>query len=275
MLSAVITWYSTHAIQLFVGALSVTLASEAIAARQHQRPVVGQATSIVSGVSFMAAKTVVSKVAMLSLSVTVYSRFRIMTLNSGNPGVWLAILMLRDFVYYWVHRTEHSVRVLWASHMVHHSPETIGFSTAVRVPWMEAFYKPWLGLWVPLLGFNPVAFVALDALAATIGALQHTESWKRRTILDEIFVTPSAHRVHHGSNPEYIDKNYGAIFIIWDRRFGTYEPEVAPVRYGLVGVSLIDTPAKALVGGYPKLVAGARRTGSLTDGFRFLMAAPG
>jgi sterol desaturase/sphingolipid hydroxylase (fatty acid hydroxylase superfamily) len=274
MLSAVITWYSAHAVQLFVGALAVTLVGEAVAARQHQRRVVGQATSIVSGVSFIAAKTVVSKVAMLSLSVAVFSRFRIMTLNPGNPGVWLAILVLRDFVYYWVHRTEHSVRVLWASHMVHHSPETIGFSTAVRVPWMEAFYKPWLGLWVPLLGFNPVAFVALDALAATIGALQHTESWKRRTILDTVFVTPSAHRVHHGSNAEYIDKNYGAIFILWDRLFGTYEPEVAPVRYGLVGASSIDTPAKALVGGYPKLVAAARRTGSLTDGFRFLMAAP-
>jgi sterol desaturase/sphingolipid hydroxylase (fatty acid hydroxylase superfamily) len=274
MLSAVIAWYSAHAVQLFVGALAVTLAGEAVAVRQQKRRVVGQATSLVSGISFMAAKTLVSKVAMLSLSVAVYTRFRIVTLNPSNPGVWLVILMLRDFVYYWVHRTEHSARVLWASHMVHHSPETIGFSTAVRVPWMEAFYKPWLGLWVPLLGFNPVAFVALDALAATIGALQHTESWKRRTILDKVFVTPSAHRVHHGSNPEYIDKNYGAIFIIWDRLFGTYEPEVAPVRYGLVGTASIDTPAKALVGGYPKLVAAARRSGSLTDGFRFLMAAP-
>jgi sterol desaturase/sphingolipid hydroxylase (fatty acid hydroxylase superfamily) len=171
------------------------------------------------------------------------------------------------------------VRVLWASHLVHHSPERIGFTTAVRVPWMEAVYKPWLSLWVPLLGFNPLAFIALDILAATIGQLQHTEACRRRTVLDSVFVTPSAHRVHHGSNDKYIDKNFGAVLIVWDRMFGTYEPEVEPVVYGIGREHAIDTPYEALVGGYPELFRQSREavrsSGSLTAGVRHLVSAPG
>jgi hypothetical protein len=83
--------------------------------------------------------------------------------------------------------------------------------------------------------------------------LYHTESVRRVPILDKLFVTPSAHRVHHGSNPEYIDKNFGAVFIVWDQLFGTFEPEIAPVVYG-IGNKRIDTPVKVLVGGYPALI---------------------
>jgi sterol desaturase/sphingolipid hydroxylase (fatty acid hydroxylase superfamily) len=97
-----------------------------------------------------------------------------------------------------------------------------------------------------------VAFVALDIVAAAIGQLYHTDRVRRIPVLDRWFVTPSTHRVHHGSNPEYIDKNFGAVFIVWDRLFGTYEPEVAPVRYG-IGRKKIDSPVEALVGGYPAL----------------------
>jgi len=158
--------------------------------------------------------------------------------------------------------------------MIHHSLERFSFTSAVRLPWMEAIYKPVLALWVPLLGFHPVAFAAMGALVLMVGQLQHTELVRRRTALDLVFVTPSAHRVHHGSNPEYLDKNFGSMLIVWDRLFGTYAPETVPVRYGLAGGKRVSRPAQALTGGYPALFAAARAKDSLAAGARYLVTAP-
>jgi sterol desaturase/sphingolipid hydroxylase (fatty acid hydroxylase superfamily) len=255
MFTDLIDWYTDRAALLFV-----VLAGSAIVMERLRRRAAGigpsehgsTRTTLTSGLAFLAAKSVVSKLAAASLALFVYENFRIVTLDLANPLVWIGVLLIRDFVYYWMHRAEHRISLLWASHMIHHSPQTIGFTTALRVPWMEAVYKPWFGLWLPLIGFNPVAAIALDVLAATMGQLYHTESVRRIPILEHVFITPSTHRVHHGSNPEYIDKNFGAVFIIWDKLFGTFEAEVAPVVYG-IGIKRIDTPVKALVGGYPAL----------------------
>ena len=121
--------------------------------------------------------------------------------------------------------------------------------------------------------FYSQILVALDAVAATIGQLYHTESVRRIPILEHVFITPSTHRVHHGSNPEYIDKNFGAVFIVWDKLFGTFEPEVAPVRYG-IGSKRIDTPAQALVGGYPALFEELRVLPSWSARLQRAVAAP-
>lgn len=166
------------------------------------------------------------------------------------------------------------MRILWASHLVHHSLERFTFTSAVRLPWMESLYKPALVLWVPFLGFHPVALAAMGAFVLMVGQLQHTELGRRRTVLDLVFVTPSAHRVHHGSNAEYLDKNFGSMLIVWDRLFGTYAPETVPVRYGLAGGKRVVTPAQALVGGYPSLVAAARLEPGLAAKARYLVAAP-
>jgi sterol desaturase/sphingolipid hydroxylase (fatty acid hydroxylase superfamily) len=277
MFSDLIAWYPSHAVQVFaISVLAAIVAEQGyIWWRRRRVNVSGVATSVVSGVAFLVAKSVVAKLAVLALSLYVYDQVRLFDIDMGNPWIWVAMFVARDFIYYWVHRAEHRIRLLWASHMVHHSPQTIGFTTAVRVPWMEAVYKPWLGLWVPLVGFNPLAFVALDVLAATYGQLYHTRLGRRRAWLDWLVVTPSTHRVHHGSNPEYIDKNFGAVFIIWDRLFGTYEPEVATVRYGLGGEKSLETTYDVLVGGYPQLFEAARQQASWTAGVRHLLTAPG
>jgi sterol desaturase/sphingolipid hydroxylase (fatty acid hydroxylase superfamily) len=252
-----ISWYTDHAATIFVVLVGSAILMEQLRRRANHdvgHQVGSDRTSITSGLVFLAVKGVIGKLAAASLALFVFDHFRLFTLDLGSPWIWIGVFAARDLVYYWVHRAEHRVRVLWASHMVHHSPETIGFTTAVRVPWMEALYKPWIGLWLPLVGFHPVAAIALDVLAASMAQLYHTESVRRMPILERIFVTPSSHRVHHGSNPEYIDKNFGAVFIIWDHVFDTFEPEAAPVRYG-IGSKKIDTPAGALVGGYPALAA--------------------
>jgi sterol desaturase/sphingolipid hydroxylase (fatty acid hydroxylase superfamily) len=276
MADIVLFWYRSHAVHVFVFCIFGAMLIERVygVIRHRRADVRSMATSVISGISFMAAKHVVAKAAMVALSLFVYERFALTHLDLGNPWLWLGVFVMRDFIYYWVHRAEHRCRVLWASHMVHHSPESIGFTTAVRVPWMEAIYKPWLGLWVPLIGFNPLAFVALDILAATYAQLYHTEFGKRRTWFDWVLVTPSSHRVHHGSNDLYLDKNYGAVFIVWDRLFGTYQAETEPVRYGLIGGSRVLTPKDALLGGYPKLAAAIDRIPSKRAKLRYLVAPP-
>lgn len=127
---------------------------------------------------------------------------------------------------------------------------------------------------MPLLGFHPVALAAMGALVVIVGQLQHTELGRRRTPLDLVFVTPAAHRVHHGSNPEYLDKNFGSMLIVWDRLFGTYAAETVPVRYGLAGGKRVVTPAQALTGGYPALLAAARNQGGAAARGRYLLAPP-
>ncbi len=272
-----INWYIDHAALLFTVLVVTAVAMEQIHRRLRGRDPESKsmATTFASGLAFLIVKGIVGKLAITTLALFVFDHFRLLTLDLSNTWVWVAVFVARDFIYYWVHRAEHSIRVLWASHMVHHSPETIGFVTALRVPWMEAVYKPWFGLWLPLIGFHPFAAIAMDVFAATIAQLYHTEAIRRIPVLEHIFVTPSTHRVHHGSNAQYIDKNFGAVFIVWDRLFGTFQPETVPVVYGIGPDKRIDTPAAALVGGYPALVDAMRPMTTWSQRVRFAMSAPG
>ena len=268
-----ITWVTDHAVLLLTASVSITLLGELVHGRMRRRDLAGSATSMVAGAAYLFAKGVVAKVLMFGVALAVYEH-RLLDLDWTNPWVWLAIFVGRDFAYYWIHRAEHRVRVLWASHMIHHSLERFTVTSAVRLPWMEAIYKPVLALWVPLVGFHPAAYAAMGALVLMAGQLQHTELVRRRTALDLVFVTPSAHRVHHGSNPEYIDKNFGSMLIVWDRLFGTYAPETVPVRYGLAGGKRVTTPRQALAGGYPALLDAVRRQQGVRAGARYLVSAP-
>jgi sterol desaturase/sphingolipid hydroxylase (fatty acid hydroxylase superfamily) len=157
-------------------------------------------------------------------------------------------------------------------------PQSISPTTAIRLPWMEALYKPWFSLWMPLIGFDPLLAVAFDAFAATVSLTQHTDRQRgrrtRTTVLDKVVVTAATHRVHHGSNAEYIDRNFGAVFVVWDRMFGTYEPEVAPVVYG-IGAKQLNTPADVLVGGYDEIAAALRTDATTADKLRFVVDRPG
>jgi sterol desaturase/sphingolipid hydroxylase (fatty acid hydroxylase superfamily) len=269
-------WYAAHAGVIAVATIaSMILIETTERARAGRCPdTASTASSFTSVAAFLVVKTVAGKALFVALAIWVYENHRIVTLDTSNPLVWLAVFVVRDAVYYWVHRLEHRVRVLWASHMIHHSAETIGATTALRVPWMEALYKPWFSLWLPLVGFNPVFAVAFDVLAATIGVFQHTTAFTKPSALDRVFVTPANHRVHHGSNPEYIDKNFGAVLVVWDRMFHTYQPETTTVVYG-IGAKKLDTPGKVLVGGFPEIAARLRTDASLIDKLRFLTSRPG
>ncbi len=159
-------------------------------------------------------------------------RHRAFDLGTGALA-WSVALVGWDFAYYWRHRAEHRVRLLWACHVNHHSSEHYNLSTALRQPWTPVS---------ELVVFPPLALLGVPPWMIMVagGANLIYQYWIHTEVVDRmpgwfeaVFNTPSHHRVHHGSNPEYIDKNYGGVLIVWDRLFGTFEPERAPVVYGL------------------------------------------
>jgi sterol desaturase/sphingolipid hydroxylase (fatty acid hydroxylase superfamily) len=150
----------------------------------------------------------------------------------------LALLFLgQEFAYYWSHRASHTVRWMWASHVVHHTPEQIHLASAFRIGVTELLSGNWLfRLPLYLLGFNPLAVGGMVAVNLFYQYWLHTDLVGRLGPLEWIFNTPSHHRVHHASNGEYLDRNYGGILILWDRMFGTFAQEQPQTKivYGLV-----------------------------------------
>ena len=161
-----------------------------------------------------------------------FYRHRIVSLGATRWSFPVAMLAW-DFLYYWDHRWMHEVRLFWANHVTHHSSERYNLSTALRQPW-SGFLLSWVFMPMPLLGI-PARHIAK---AGQVNLLYqywiHTEAIDRLPQpVEAVFNTPSHHRVHHGANPQYLDKNYAGILIIWDKLFGTFEPEVRRIKYGL------------------------------------------
>ena len=171
------------------------------------------------------------KLAVLATFSAVYSISPI-HLPANNPLTWIALFFIDDFAYYWYHRTHHTIRVFWASHVVHHSSEFYNLSTALRQPWTPFSSLPF---WLPLAFVIPPWIILLQqSVSLVYQFFIHTERIGRMwRPIEFVMNTPSHHRVHHGSNAEYLDKNYGGILIIWDRLFGSFEPEGQRVIYGL------------------------------------------
>ncbi|MEV0724839.1 sterol desaturase family protein [Micromonospora purpureochromogenes] len=155
-------------------------------------------------------------------------------LSPTSVWTWVLLFFAEDLAYYWFHRTHHEVRLFWAAHVVHHSSTFYNFSTALRQGWTTPMTS--LPFWLPLalLGIPPWMIFLQQSISLLYQFFLHTE---RIDVLPRpiewIFNTPSHHRVHHGANNEYLDRNYGGILIVWDRLFRSFEPERATVRYGL------------------------------------------
>ncbi len=147
---------------------------------------------------------------------------------------WTLLLFADDFAYYWFHRVSHESRFFWNFHVVHHSSNQYNLSVAVRQSWFGGIAH-WI-FYVPLafLGFPFWAFVFMHGLNLIYQFWIHTKTITNMGVLEYVLNTPAHHRVHHGVNEQYIDKNYAGIFIIWDRLFGTFEEEREEVRYGII-----------------------------------------
>jgi alkylglycerol monooxygenase len=170
---------------------------------------------------------------LLVVYTVVYRHARLFDLE-GRPGTaWIVALVGVDFIYYWWHRASHRVNVLWAAHIVHHQSEEYNLAVALRQGVFTPLTALPFSLPLAVLGVPPLIYVAADALDTLYQFWIHTESVRRLGPFEAVLNTPSHHRVHHGRNPQYLDRNYGGILIIWDRLFGTFEPERAPVLYGI------------------------------------------
>ena len=200
--------------------------------------------------------------------------YRLTDLGNGVVG-WIVALLGWDLMYYWLHRVEHEHRILWSAHVNHHSSEYYNLSTALRQPWAPfailAFFPP-----LALIGVRPWMIAVSGGFNLVYQFWIHTEAVDRLPAWFEyVFNTPSHHRVHHGSQRQYLDRNHGGVLIIWDRMFGTFEPEDERVRYGLT--KNIDTFNLWKIFDH-EIVAIARDVRSATrwrDRFAYVFAGPG
>jgi sterol desaturase/sphingolipid hydroxylase (fatty acid hydroxylase superfamily) len=159
---------------------------------------------------------------------------------TGLSGIWywIALILAEDFLYYWLHRFDHEIRFFWATHVTHHSSQHMNFTVGFRSSVFQPLYRFIYFLPLPLLGFKPLDVVFVYSATQIWGIFVHTELIKKMGWLEYILVTPSHHRVHHASNPKYLDKNMGMFLIIWDKLFGTFQKELPaqayqPIQYGL------------------------------------------
>jgi len=194
-----------------------------------------------------------------------------------GTGVWAWVLLFvcEDLCYYWFHRVHHEVRFFWAAHVNHHSSRHYNLSTALRQSWTTPLTGP--VFWVPLalLGFHPVMILTAQAVSLVYQFWLHTEWIGRLGAFEWIFNTPSHHRVHHGRNVEYLDRNYGGILIVWDRLFGSFEPEGAPVDYGLtVNLDTFD-PVRVGFHEWIDMFRDAARARCWRDALGHLLRPPG
>lgn len=190
---------------------------------------------------------------------------------------WLAGFVAVEFVYYGFHRASHEVRWMWANHAVHHSPEEMTLLSSIRLGWTNLFSFGWL-FFLPLvlLGFDPRMVFALLAIDLHYQFFLHTEAIGRLGPLEWVLNTPAHHRVHHASNPEYLDCNYGGMLIVFDRLFGSFRGERAdvPIRYGLAHPLGSRNPFTLAFGEWRRLFAAMKSAATPRAALRIALGRP-
>ncbi|HEX4621628.1 MAG TPA: sterol desaturase family protein, partial [Myxococcaceae bacterium] len=171
--------------------------------------------------------------AVVALYVLVYDHWRLIHFSPSSLVMWAIAVLGVDVLYYWWHRLSHTVNFMWAVHVVHHSSEDFNLAVALRQAVLTDLTQTWFYLPLALAGVTPVAVFTVLSLSTLYQFWIHTELIGKLGPLDRWINTPSAHRVHHGVNPQYLDRNYAAVFMFWDRLFGSYEPEGEPCVYGI------------------------------------------
>jgi sterol desaturase/sphingolipid hydroxylase (fatty acid hydroxylase superfamily) len=188
---------------------------------------------------------------------------------------WLILLIAEDCCYYWFHRSHHEVRLLWACHVNHHSSRHYNLSTALRQAILTPLTGPIFWAPLPLIGFPPWMVLTAQAWSLLYQFWLHTEAIDRLGPLEWFMNTPSHHRVHHGKNVEYLDKNHGGIFIIWDRLFGTFAPERARVVYGLTKDIETFHPLRIGFHEFAAIARDVARAPTLSAKLGYALAPPG
>jgi len=259
------------AIPFFFGLLLL----EAVVAAYRKQPVFETRDTIASlamGVGNVVVNLFWKGIAF-SLYVVVH-QFALLDIGTGAIA-WIAVLIADDFAYYWFHRIHHEVRFFWASHVTHHSSQRYNLSTALRQSWTAPMSGVLFYLPLALVGFDPLMIVTAQSINLLYQFWIHTELIDRLGPLEWVMNTPSHHRVHHGANIAYLDCNYAGIFIVWDRFFGTFEPEVEPARFGLTKNIASYNPVYIALHEWAAIARDAARAGNLRAALAYVFAPPG
>ena len=230
----------------------------------------------------MRAGNYTTNVLLAGATVAVFAfiyQYRLFDIPMNSPWAWAAIVVLDDFAYYWFHRFSHQCRFWWAAHVNHHSSQHYNLSTAIRQPWTGVLAGTWVP-WLPLLliGFPPEMVLLQSGINLLYQFWIHTETINRMPRWYEfLFNTPSNHRVHHASNPRYVDRNYAGIFMVWDRMFGTYARELDedPPKYGLIRNISTYNPLRIAFHEWAAMFRDLRRAQSPREAFLRVFGPPG
>ena len=191
-------------------------------------------------------------------------------------NIWTTVLCLLvvDFLYYWEHVIEHKVRILWSYHSIHHSSPIYNYTTALRVSFIDSFITWMFYLPAVLIGFNPYIVILTFFLVLSYQFWLHTEIIGKLGWFEKVFMTPSQHRVHHGSDDIYLDKNFGALLSIWDRMFGTFQEEKHTPNYGLTTQINTINPVKVHTHEYINIYKDLKSARNLKEAWNYLVKGP-
>jgi len=242
--------------------------------RYYQLADVGGTVGLLAGNIIIAGTT---QGLALALYFFLY-QFRMINVATLVPlwAQWILAFVMIDLVYYWYHRCSHQVRFLWAVHMSHHCSQHMNFTVAFRQAWLGSVSKIPFYTSLPLIGLDPSITAVAGVIATLWGVIGHTQIIPRLDPLTEfVFNTPSSHRVHHGTNPEYLDRNYGNLFMIWDRMFGTYAKENAPITYGLINNLETNNPVSITMHVWRDIARDIRTSTTVREKLRAVFGPPG
>jgi alkylglycerol monooxygenase len=215
------------------------------------------------------------KTALFAGYLFLYERYRAVEISNASLAAWVLCFLGVDFLYYWFHRLSHEVNAFWAAHVVHHQSEDYNLAVALRQGAFQGWFSWFFYLPLALIGFPPLMFLTLSSLNTLYQFWIHTRTIGRLGPLEWVLNTPSNHRVHHGRNPRYIDRNHGGTLIVWDRLFGTYQEEQEEPVYGITNPLRSWNPLWANLHYWVELLEKARRTRRLSDRLRLFVKPPG
>jgi sterol desaturase/sphingolipid hydroxylase (fatty acid hydroxylase superfamily) len=273
----------SHLIYFSIPAFIITMVVEGLYLRHARKDEIARArlrgyelrdtrTSLIMGLGNVFISTG-SKILLLGLWVWIYEH-RLFTVPTTVAGGVL-LFFAEDFCYYLFHRTSHEVRLFWAAHENHHSSTHYNLSTALRQSWSTPFTAIPFWLPLPLLGFDPALILSQQAFSLLYQYWLHTEVIGTMGPLEWIVNTPSHHRVHHGSDVEYLDRNHAGILIIWDRLFGTFAKETYRPNYGLTKNLDSFNPLTVAFHEYVQIFRDVRGARGLREAFMFVFGPPG
>jgi len=238
-------------------------------------PWVESATSLGVGIGHQITG-IINRLLIQGVMASFIWQYRIYTM----PEAWWrypALFLGLEFCYYWYHRASHEVFLMWATHSTHHSPNEMTLSAAYRLGWLPLLSFTWVFFFpLVLIGFSPIEVFTMLSINLMYQFWLHTKLIPRLGFLEGIINTPSAHRVHHASNPAYLDKNYGGILMIFDRIFGTYiaEDSNTEIVYGLTHPNYSKNPVNVVFNVWKQLLKGIAQKKTLREKIRLIFSAP-